>query len=59
MPWGDWQFWVVTAAAVAGLLVVATPFVAKRRRRGPRVELTVDRRPVKGKRTPAKTRTTS
>lgn len=50
MPWGDWQFWVVTASALAGLLVIVTPLVAKRRRaRHRRVELTVDRRPVKGR----------
>ena len=31
MPWGDWQFWAATAAAIAGLWFVARPFLPGRK----------------------------
>jgi hypothetical protein len=32
MPTDDWQFWVATALALGGVLVVARPFLPKRRK---------------------------
>jgi hypothetical protein len=40
MPWGDWQFWVVTVAAFVSLAAVAR-VVIPRRKRGTRTALTV------------------
>jgi hypothetical protein len=34
MPWGDWQFWVVTMFAGWGLWIVVRPFLPKRSRDG-------------------------
>jgi hypothetical protein len=39
MPWVDWQFWVVTLAAVASVWMLARVLIP--RRRGKRTELTV------------------
>ena len=45
MPVGDWQFWVVTLLALAGLLfVVRLVLPRKRKSSGRRVTLTVDKR---------------
>ena len=42
MPWGDWQFWVVTLAAVlCGVLVVRSLWPKQTKRKS--VELTIDR----------------
>ena len=45
MPVGDWQFWVVTALALAGAWIVFRA-VAPRRRKGNRrkVGLTIERK---------------
>ncbi len=45
MPVGDWQFWVVSAAALVALVAVAWPLL-RRRRAAPRVDLTLGGRPV-------------
>jgi hypothetical protein len=29
-PWHDWQFWVVTAACLLGLLGIVSPFLPRR-----------------------------
>lgn len=31
LPWTDWQFWLVTAAAVGALAIVVRPFLPRRR----------------------------
>tara|TARA_R110000782_G_scaffold101029_9_gene187504 strand:- start:851 stop:1006 length:156 start_codon:yes stop_codon:yes gene_type:complete len=31
MPWGDWQFWVVTLAAVGGLWALARALMPRKR----------------------------
>ena len=31
MPWNDWQFWLATAAALAGLWFALRPFLPSRR----------------------------
>jgi hypothetical protein len=41
MPWGDWQFWVVTAAAVGGLIALWRTVVPRRRPAPKRTELTI------------------
>lgn len=48
MPWGDWQFWVVTGAAVcagAWLLRGFIPGLKKKRPKGKRATLTIGGRP--------------
>lgn len=47
MPIGDWQFWVVTGAAVVAVayLLRALGAAGARRRRGKRVTLTVGGKP--------------
>lgn len=40
MPWGDWQFWVVTLAAVGGVVALARVLLPKRKK-GVRTTLTV------------------
>ena len=47
MPWGSWQFWVVTAAA-AGALIALIRVLIPRRTRGVRTPLTVERHKPKG-----------
>lgn len=56
MPWGDWQFWVVSAAAIIALTMLLRPFfpliLGRGRTRGSRTQLTVkgsrvDRRKAK------------
>lgn len=43
MPWGDWQFWLVTVLAIVGLWMVVKPLLPKRRRSGGRkVSLTIE-----------------
>jgi hypothetical protein len=50
MPIGDWQFWVVTVAAVVGLAAVYRQLRPRGSggrggaARGPKVDLTVERR---------------
>ncbi|MEM7754572.1 MAG: hypothetical protein AAF297_02935 [Planctomycetota bacterium] len=39
MPWGDWQFWVVTVAAVGAIVWLGRSVLPKRRAR--KTELTV------------------
>ena len=39
MPWGDWQFWLVTLAAIAAAWTLWRALVP--RKRGKRTELTV------------------
>lgn len=46
MPWRDWQFWLVTLAAVGGLALFVR-VVRPRRSRGKRTTLTVSARPRK------------
>jgi hypothetical protein len=41
MPWGDWQFWVVTALALSGLWVLVRMFIPKKKPKGKRTTLTV------------------
>mgnify|MGYP001814092556 CR=1 FL=1 len=42
MPFGDWQFWVVTVVALLGVYALARQFLPKRRKgTRKRVELTV------------------
>ncbi len=45
MPWADWQFWVVTLAAVGGMWLLARVLVPRRRHRPKRTTLTVSARP--------------
>ena len=44
MPVGDWQFWVVTLLALAGLLFVVRLVLPKRKSSSRRVKLTIDKR---------------
>ncbi len=45
MPVGDWQFWVVTLLALAGLLFVVRLVLPRKRKSSTRrVTLTVDKR---------------
>ena len=45
MPFGDWQFWLVTLVALAGLAFVVRPFLPRKRKSsGRRVSLTIERR---------------
>ena len=45
MPVGDWQFWVVTLLALAGLIfVVRLVLPGKRKSPARRVKLTIDKR---------------
>ncbi|MDX1998520.1 MAG: hypothetical protein SF066_12450 [Thermoanaerobaculia bacterium] len=30
VPWGDWQFWVVTAVALGGLLALLRPLLPRK-----------------------------
>ena len=49
MPWDDWQFYVVTALALAGLWMIVRTFLPRRRgsaKGKSRVKLTVNRRRV-------------
>ena len=46
MPLGDWQFWVVTLAAIAGLVFAVRTILPRRKKSGTRVDLTVDRQSV-------------
>ncbi len=39
MPWGDWQFWLVTLAAAAAVCMLVRVLIP--RKRGKRTELTV------------------
>lgn len=32
MPWGDWQFWAVTLAAIVALVAVVRPLIPSRRK---------------------------
>lgn len=45
MPWSDWQFWVVSAAAIIALAMLLRPFfpliLGRGRARGTRTQLTV------------------
>ena len=41
MPLGDWQFWLVSAIAAAGLWVLVRMFLPKRKPKGTRTSLTV------------------
>lgn len=42
MPWGSWQFWVVTAAAACALATLIRVLIP-RRSRGVRTPLTIER----------------
>ncbi|MDP7070395.1 MAG: hypothetical protein QF561_03490 [Phycisphaerales bacterium] len=51
MPWGDWQFWVVTVASLAALLLILRPLLvqtfSRRGGQGPkRANLTLEGRQV-------------
>ncbi len=41
MPWGDWQFWVVTVLFLGAIWLIARPFLPGRRVRSRRVGLTI------------------
>ncbi len=41
LPVTDWQFWLVTAIAAAGLWVLIRMFIPKKKPRGKRTTLTV------------------
>lgn len=41
MPWGDWQFWLVTLAAAGGLWLVVRQLRPAKKRRQVRTGLTV------------------
>lgn len=43
MPWGDWQFWVVSAGALAGLVALFRA-VRPRPRKKTRATLTIEGR---------------
>lgn len=45
MPFGDWQFWVVTAFALAALVVLVRSLRPKKRK-PPRVSLTIERKKI-------------
>ena len=38
LPWGDWQFWVVTLLAIAAAWWLVRPFIPSKRRREKRGE---------------------
>jgi len=40
MPWGDWQFWVVTALAVGGVVLLSRQVRPVRKKRA-RTQLTI------------------
>jgi hypothetical protein len=44
MPWGDWQFWVVSLAAGVGLFALVRAVTPRKRAGGVRTGLTVERR---------------
>ncbi|MEL6739202.1 MAG: hypothetical protein AAFP26_00950 [Planctomycetota bacterium] len=43
MPWGDWQFWLVTLAAIGGLALIVRAVLPKRKR-GKKTSLTISAR---------------
>ncbi len=47
MPWDDWQFWVVTLAAMGGAVMVARALLPRSKPRK-RVELTIKRERISG-----------
>ncbi|HYE61858.1 MAG TPA: hypothetical protein VD997_07655 [Phycisphaerales bacterium] len=50
MPWGDWQFWVVTAVAACALVFVVRevlPFGWKRKKKGKAASLTVEGKAIR------------
>jgi hypothetical protein len=49
MPLGDWQFWVVTVVALAGLWLVIRTVAPRRKGTGPKVPLTIERKKVGGR----------
>jgi hypothetical protein len=49
MPWGDWQFWVVTLAAIAGLYTIARILIPKRKTKF-KATLTIGGEPAKSSR---------
>jgi hypothetical protein len=44
MPWGDWQFWVVSLLAVLAVWVLMRAIVPRRKKTGRRVRLTIGRK---------------
>ena len=46
MPVGDWQFWVVTAAAVVGVVFAVRALRGRPHRKPTKVDLTVEKRRV-------------
>lgn len=49
MPWGDWQFWAVTGAAIAAMVATARVLIP-RRTRAKRTALTISARTGDGER---------
>lgn len=47
MPLRDWQFWVVTGAALAALVVAVRALLGRRAKKPKKVGLTVERRRVR------------
>ncbi|MFG0291821.1 MAG: hypothetical protein ACF8MJ_01560 [Phycisphaerales bacterium JB050] len=41
IPWTDWQFWLVTTAALAGLWTLVRMFLPKKKPKGTRTTLTI------------------
>lgn len=48
MPWGDWQFWVVTLAAIASIVLAARVLIP-RKQKSKRTTLTVSVGPRTGR----------
>lgn len=48
MPWGDWQFWIVTIAAAVTVFLMLRPVLRSRsgKQKGTRARLTLDGRTI-------------
>lgn len=48
MPWGDWQFWIVTIAAAVTAFLMLRPVLRSRsgKQKGTRARLTLDGRTI-------------
>lgn len=41
MPWGDWQFWLVTLAATGGVVLFLRSVLPRKKKRRTRTQLTI------------------